>query len=195
LKHLICAALLAATLPAAASSATFTGSWSASGSALSDPGLVVQTSTPGGISFDLLDGQSTTFDLFRIWTDEADVGPDDTAERSLDIAFDISSHGASGALAGVTRGHASFFQWGSIDWSAPLALDVGTGTLSIVLGGAHFNGGILSLWKGYKHGADVEATFSYAEHTPAPVPLPAGFGLLALGMGALGAASRRRKAA
>ncbi|WP_297970251.1 VPLPA-CTERM sorting domain-containing protein [uncultured Amaricoccus sp.] len=193
MKHLIPAAIAAILLAPAASAATFTGTWGVSGSALADPGLVVRTSAPGGFSFDLADGQTTSFDLFRIWTDEGDVGADDTAPRALDVAFYLGS--ASGTLGGTTRGHGGFFQWGSVDWSAPLLLDVGSGVLSIALQNATFNGGVLGLWDGAKHGADVSASFSYAERAPAPVPLPAGFGLIALGMGALGLASRRRQPA
>ena len=77
LRTLIVAAALALAAPGAASAVTFSGSWGVSGSALGDPGLVVRASPPGAFSFDLASGASASFNLFRIWSPEAAVGPDD----------------------------------------------------------------------------------------------------------------------
>ena len=68
------AAALAAGLALPASAATFTGGWTVDYNAF-DPGLVVEV-TPGsggGTTPDLAVGDSYTFDLFRIWTDETSV--------------------------------------------------------------------------------------------------------------------------
>jgi hypothetical protein len=193
LRHLIAAAVLAVALPGAASALTFNGSWNISGSALSDPGLVVKT-TPGSgtFGFDLDDGESTRFRLFKLWTEETDVGRDDRAADDIFANFTIN--GTSGSLAGTIKGHDAFlFQWGSLDWANPLELDVGRGVLSIALNGIeHFNKG----WFGLDPSATkpkVYAEFSYRETSPAPVPLPAGLGLIAAGIGALGFFGFRRK--
>ena len=54
MRHLIAAAVLAVALPGAASALTFNGSWNVSGSALSDPDLVIRTSPASGtFTFDL----------------------------------------------------------------------------------------------------------------------------------------------
>jgi len=55
----------------------------------SDPGLVVQTRavqlTP--TSWNLNIGESVTFDLFKIWTDETTVNPDDLLAKPISVAF------------------------------------------------------------------------------------------------------------
>jgi hypothetical protein len=176
----------------AAAAATFTGSWELSGSALADPGLVVAAGPDGGsFAFDLAGGQSTSFSLFRLWSPEGSVGSDDLVPRGLEVRFGLSG-GASGAVAGTTAGHRLLgLQWGSVDWREPLALDLGDGgILSVALDDAVFNAGFLGLAGGESFGADVQATFSYT----APVPLPAGAGLLLLGLGALGLLAMRRSA-
>jgi hypothetical protein len=203
LRHLIAAAVLAVALPGAASALTFDGSWNVSGDALTDPGLVIKTSpASGSFSFDLDDGESTSFKLFNIWTDEGNVGDDDWAAN--DIFANFTVNGASGSLAGTVEGHKAFVfpvffpAWGSVDWANPLELNVGTGILSVALTGVeHFNKGLFSgLNRGEAHGGKVHAEFSYRETSPAPapVPLPAGFGLIAAGIGALGLFGFRRKA-
>ena len=72
-----------------------------------------------------------------------------------------------------------------------MLLDVGTGVLSVELEDTRFNAGFLSLAKGEPWGSDVRATFSYTS----PVPLPAGFGLIAAGVAALGLLGIRRRTA
>jgi hypothetical protein len=191
LKSILAAAALAAALPGAASAAFFSGTYGVYGDALTDPGLVVSTSPGSAFSFNLGSGESKSFDLFKIWTDETDVGKDDYADDGIGVYFDVSSHGASGSVEGKARGtNLLLFQWGSVDWSKPLELDVGTGTLSIALADAVFNKGLFGLTEGDRHGATVGATVSY---TAAPVPLPAGLGLIAAGTAALGFAGFRRK--
>jgi hypothetical protein len=190
LNRLLTAALLALALPGAAAAATFSGTWNVGGDALRDPGLVIST-TPraergGAVSFSLGDGQSTSLNLFRIWTREASVGADDLVPRGLSAGFDFGE--ASGAVEGTTRGHRGLgLQWGSVDWTAPLVLDVGGGRLSVELENAGFNRGAFGLSDGERWGSDVKATFSYT----APVPLPPGLALLMSGLGALGAVRLR----
>jgi hypothetical protein len=201
LKLTIAAAALALALPAVASAATFTGSFNVTGTAFADPGLVVQTAAnTNPFAFDLDDGQSTSVNLFRIWTDETAVSDDDRTARSVDVNFDVN--GATGTLSGesygANGGFLGLFEGGTVDWSNPLALDVGTGTLTVSLfsglfnPSTDFNWGFIDIAEGYKHGADVYASFSYEA---APVPLPAGLALILSGLGALGVVGARRKAA
>jgi hypothetical protein len=191
LKRWFAAAFLAVASPGLAGAATFSGTWDVSGSALRDPGLVIST-TPRAesgrpVSFNLGDGESTSFKLFRIWTRETSVGADDLVPSELSVGFDFD--GARGDVEGTTLGHRALgIQWGSVDWTAPLVLDVGGGLLSVELENAGFNRGAFGLSEGERWGSDVKATFSYT----APVPLPPGFGLLVVGLGALGAVRLRR---
>ena len=57
------------------------------------------------------------------------------------------------------KGHnALLFQWGSLDWTNPLELNVGKGILSVALTGVeHFNKGFLGLNPGHAHGGKVYA--------------------------------------
>jgi hypothetical protein len=191
LRKSIAAAMLMLAASGAASAATFSGSWEVAGDALKDPGLVVAASPAGGdsFSFELGDGQSTSFSLFRLWTPEGSVGADDLAPRGLGVRFALSG-GPSGTLTGSAQGHRLLgLQWGSVDWDAPLALTLGDGgILSVGLDDGAFNPGLGRLSGGERFGADLRATFSYA----APVPLPPAAGLALLGLAALGLLARRR---
>lgn len=197
LKHLIAAAALAlALIPGVASALSFNGTFGVSGSALSDPGLVVKTHPgTGPFWFDLDVGQSKTVKLFDIWTDENSIQSDDRDPKSLDVAFNLLNPAGNGTLAGTSVANGYVLQYGSVDWNNPLKLSFGKGgILSVVLNDATFNGGIFGLDEGWKNGATIKATFTY-DQSPSAVPLPAGLGLIAAGMGALGVAARRRKAA
>lgn len=196
MRSMLAAAGLLLTLPGIAAAVTLGGSWSVSGSALSDPGLVVTTRpAPGGqFVLSLEDGRAASVDLFRLWTLEGSVGADDRVARLLDVSFGFSGPdlSGSGTVRGTTVGHRELgLQWGSVDWAAPLALDLGGGTLSVTLEDTVFNGGILGLSPGSRLGADVRATFLYTT----PVPLPAGAGLILAGLAALGLLARRRRPA
>jgi hypothetical protein len=200
LRQLIAGAILALALPGAASAVTFSGNWSASGPALADTGLEIETQPgaagPNAFSWDVNDGETKAFSLFRIFTDETHVNwGDDDVPQALSVNFSLNSHAASGSVNGTSNGHNILLaQWGSVDWSGPLVLDLGTGLLSIVLNDvAHFNKGLFGLKEGIRHGADITANVSYS--AAAPIPLPAGLGLILAGAGALGAAGFRRKPA
>jgi hypothetical protein len=193
-QHLF-AALLALALPDAAAAVTVQGSWSLAGDALSGTGLAIRTNRDtGAFALDLADGAETRFRLFRIWTDETDVGEDDRAASAILASFGLDAASASGSIAGTTRGHRALgFQWGTVDWQAPLELDLGHGLLSILLSDETFGRGLLALRNGRRHGADVFANVSYtAGPTVAPVPLPAGLPLALTGLVLLGFAARRR---
>ena len=190
----------ALALPGIAAAATFTGSWSVSANT-ADPGLVVAAWPGAGSgSLDLDVGESATFDLFHIWTDEADVGYDDLAPKPIAVDFsfaDPTAWGApvAGSIGGSTSGDKSLFgliQKGKLTWDGPLTLAFGqggTGKLTFALSDAIFNTGLFGLKEGWKHGATVQATVSY---DVAPVPLPAALPLLLGALGLMGVAARRR---
>lgn len=186
------AVLLASGVAAAAT--TFSGGFSLSGSAYTDPGLVVQTSPSSGLgSFDLQVGQSTTFKLFDIWTNETSVNFDDTIARTLLATFSLSSPVSSGSATGSTQGHGGILQYGTLNWAGPASLAFGNGgLLTISLSNATFNWGLFGLSPGQKHGATVYATATYAV---APVPVPAAGVAMAGGLGLLAFFRRRRAAA
>jgi hypothetical protein len=188
-RHGLFALVLALGLPAAASALTVEGSWWLGGEALSEPGLAVRTSRDGGaFDLDLADGGAARFRLFRIWTDERDLGADDRVARVLSAGFALPALGAGGSIAGAVRGReALWVQWGAIDWRAPLEVAVGGGTLSIRLTDRTFNPGVLALGRGRAGGADVFARVSFAagRSAAAPVPLPAGLPLALTGLGLL----------
>src|SRR5690606_38139932 len=115
----LAAGLVAATVFAAsavgAMAASFSGNFSLSGSAFSDAGLVINADPrSGGGSFDLDVGDSTTFSLFRIWTDESAVNSDDRVPQSINVSFDLTSPVASGVLGGSSVGSGTVFPLGSV---------------------------------------------------------------------------------
>jgi len=128
----------------AALAATFNGVFSLSGSSFSEPGLVVATSTQSGsVGFQLnTAGQSTTFDLFDIWTDENRANGNNTRTSSLVAAFTFAGIGASGSATGSTAGHSGAVQYASLGWGAPILLNFGNGgLLSLALSNANFSSG------------------------------------------------------
>ena len=197
------AAVLAAGLAAPASAALFSGSFSVGGSALSDPGLVVKAApNPGTVNANLDVGESTTFHIFTIWTDETTVQSDDMVDQSIEVSFNFSSPVTDGTLSGTSDGKVSgcFFgvcptQYGTVSWNNPLELSFGpgdTGKASISMSDEEFNKGFFFGTKeGEKYGAKVYATLSY---DVAPVPLPAAGFVLLGALAAAGVAYRRRAA-
>lgn len=194
MKPAVLGVVLLLSSAAAAAAVTINGSFSLSGNAYNEPGLVVQTSVQGGnFSLDLTSGQSTTFDLFSIWTNENRVNGNNTRTRSLVADFSLGAFGASGSVNGTTTGTNIFgvMQYGSVDWTAPLTLALNNGgSLRIALSDETYNLGLLRLSSGINWAATVQATATYI--APNAVPLPASGVLLVGAIGAAAALRRRR---
>src|SRR5690625_1315693 len=90
-------------LSSVASAVSFSGDFSITAHEAGD-GLLVKTSKVfDPMEFELATvGQSVTYDLFRIWTDETSVNSDDFAPQSISVAFDFFSPVGSGAVDGQT---------------------------------------------------------------------------------------------
>ena len=195
---MLAAAFAAAlALPGAAGAATFTGGWTVARDGVA-PGLAVRVARKAafGVMPDLEVGDSYTFDLFRIWSDE-------TAGRAhapkISVTFDLANPVAGGVISGVTRdgrsGWRGVVRNGRLTWDGPLAVYFGagdTGRMTLSLADALLDNGRSGDRGGRGRGATVAATLRY---DVAPVPLPAALPLLGLGLGALGVAGRRRRAA
>src|SRR5262245_540863 len=129
---------------ASAHAVTFNGSFGVTQLNTTDPGLVVAVSpTSGGLGFDLPNaGNSTTFGLFDIWTDETSVNADDRVAKPISVNFTFTSPAASGNVGGNTLGGSllGIFQFGRVVWGAPLLLPFGDGgQLLITLSDETFN--------------------------------------------------------
>ena len=59
----------------------------------SDPGLVLHSAAIPGtpFSFDLNVGESITFDLFKIWTEETTVNSDDTVTKPITVSMNFTA--------------------------------------------------------------------------------------------------------
>lgn len=169
-----------------------------------DPGLVVQTQNLAGNPFSFIldiDGVTTfTTSLFRIWTNESTLNNDDYTEYPIEVDFSFTAPQVGGVTAsGTTSGGIDDFiliYWtgqGELRWDAPFwDYNFGSGgLLRISLTNVDFNEGPYDILEGYKHGADIGATFELVR-APTSVPEPGTLALLGAGLAGIGLMGRRR---
>ena len=165
-----------------------------------DPGLVIQNmdiaSNP--FTFDLDPGDSVTFDLFKIWTNEGTVNGDDEDSMPIAVNFDfiLPEVGAS-TVSGDTVGNSVLFglyQEGMLTWNGPADFFYGPfndGQIQIALSDEEFNEGGFGLNEGKRKGARVAATLTLIND--ATVAAPGTIAMFAIALLGLGFAARRRR--
>jgi hypothetical protein len=160
----------------------------------SGPGLLIRTALVPGLadqSFTINDGQSYTFNFFRIWTDEAYVDSDDIAPKLITATLDFDVPDLDARVHGITFGGKLDWQAGVVLWDDPVVITAGTRVFSINLNNAIFD------WERFKlgnHPAMINATVKQLSSrvtvppvTPTPVITPvnvpeAGSTLILLGL-------------
>lgn len=152
-------------------------------------------------SFNLNPGQSTTFDLFYLWTDEGAVNAsDDLAHQPISVNFDFNPPPSSGSVTGHTFGELAgcFFlgcpvQNGTVVWNNPTVVNFGSGgQYTVSLSDEDFNWSpLFGTLPGQLFGATIEATVTY-NTAPSAVPEPSSMIMLGSGLlGSLGVIRRR----
>jgi len=191
----------------AASATTFTGSYSTTYQQ-SDPGLVLQADTPNGsLNFNLSSlGQTTSVNLFHLFTNEASVNGDDLFQKPITVSFTLGDPSAGvGSVSGSTGGAfgltlKGFFQDGYVVWNnnGNSTIDFADGAqLQVHLDDAIFNKGSSSWFNsqlnpGSGGQATITADFKLTQ-LAAAVPEPMSWALMLLGFGGLGAALRANR--
>jgi len=193
---------LAVVAQPAAAAVNFSGNYAVTQFNSNGPGLNVSVSpNPGTLNFSMNDAPSilNNKQLFKIWTDEVAVNPDDYNGSTITVKFNFTAPAAgSGEIGGVTQGESSwfgFFQNGVVRWTGDETIDFGSyGVLKIHLDDAVFNeGSWWSLDNGKRHGEFITADFSLAPAPISAVPEPATWAMMITGFGLAGTAIRRRR--
>lgn len=152
------------------------------------------------LTFNLNPGDSQTFDLFYLWTDETAVNvSDDLNPENISVNFNFNPPPSSGSVNGTTAGVVNFcvpflgcaLQYGNVHWNQPTLVNFGSGgQYTVELSDANFNCCLpYGTLPGEKFGATIQATVTY-DSAPA-VPEPSS--LIMLGSGLLGAAGIVRR--
>ena len=98
------AASLSSTLALSRTYDVGTGSSVTANTSVND-GLAIRTELASGLSsqlFTLNDGQSHTFNFFKIWTDETAVDADDWVPRTITARLDFESPDVTAQVQGIT---------------------------------------------------------------------------------------------
>ncbi|WP_309643928.1 PEPxxWA-CTERM sorting domain-containing protein [Phenylobacterium sp.] len=203
MRQFLTIAAAAATLAVAAAPAQaailFTGDHSVTVNQ-AEPGLVVRTQEIAStLNFSLDLNQTTTVDLFKLYTLETSVNPDDLSQKAISVGFTFTVPEVfGGAVGGTTVGQYFFgiFDKGVVTWNngGTHTFDFGNGgKLMVDLDNADFNGGFVDLNPGKAHGAKIKADFTLTQ-LPSAVPEPATWAMMITGFGLAGTALRRRRA-
>ncbi len=178
------------------------GSGSAVVAHSSGPGLLIETELATGLAnqaFTLNDGQSYTFDFFKIWTDETDVNiGEDTEQRPITATLDFDVPDLDAQVQGITFGGNLMLQAGIVVWNDPVIINAGARTFSVNLNNAVFD---LGWFKLGNHAATITATVKQissggATTTPPPTSVPdAGSTMTLLGLGLTAMALVQRRLA
>jgi len=166
LSRLLKALLASASLVAATASPLFATDYVISGGSIfanpvqpDNAGLEINTQVNSGISglgFSLNDGDSITFPFFDIWTPEGSIQGDDLAHVPISATLNFSLPSIGANLSGVTFGGSIIlFQWGKVEWGAPVTVTAGGREFEVSLSDEVFNFGFFGLGK---QGATVNAT-------------------------------------
>lgn len=206
---LLAAMAAAGGLALAASQAqatTFTGSWNLE-YVNSDPGLALQIQTLNPtFDFTLSPGNEVkTISLFKIYTNETAINPDDLADGDIKLTFNFSAPTPNSVdpITGTTNGYMEGLfgriQGGKLTWNngGVTQLHFGnglTGLMTISVNGGEFNeGGLWGTDEGLSEALKVKGTFHW-DNDPIAAPEPASWALMIGGFGMAGATLRRRRA-
>lgn len=177
-----------------------------------DPGLRISTAdnSPNPFTHDLNAGQSVTFDLFDIWTDEnsldtgwfscgADCDPRPISVNFGFLAPETGQGDVTGSTRGTFTGFLNFAQKGKVTWDGPLSFAFGPnddGLIQVSLSNESFNKGYFGLNEGRGYGATVQASLKLvSDATAADVPEPGTLALFGLALLAIGVGVTRRRRA
>lgn len=195
LTHILAVAVLAVGLSAPSAFAITKHYEVGSGSFVSanttDPGLVIGTAVDGslsGKSFNLNDGQSSTFSFFQIWTPEtySNAG-EDTVPKNISATLDFTDPTTGVTVKGVTFGGSfMIWQYGSVTWNGPVVVNVpGDRSFLVSLNDATFDKGLFGLKGSQGCGATIKATVKQISSVPDGASTASLLGLALLGLGAL----------